>query len=218
MENQLNENYIICEYNINKEKLSESIQLLNSYEEARKDDSFLKGIENEMELKNKCELYLNNKIDFCLKYKFSSEGKYVIKLIFKEPLKNSNYLFYKCYYISSLDLSKFNVNNIINMSGMFFNCSFLISLNLSNFNTVNVKDMSYMFRDCSSLNSLDVSYLNTINVKDMSNMFENCYSLISLDLSNFNTINVLSMTDMFSYCYSLKSLNLSNFNTIMFVI
>ena len=44
MESQLNENYVIIEYNINKEKLNELIQLLNCYEEARKDDSFLKGI------------------------------------------------------------------------------------------------------------------------------------------------------------------------------
>ena len=208
-------NLIICEIEIKKDKVNEFIQILNCYDETKKDDHFLIGVENEKEIKDKCELFLdNNQIDFCFKYKFLSEGKYKIQIIFDQPLKNSNYLFYKCFLINSLDLSNFISNDILNMNGMFFNCSYLTSLNLTNFNTSNVKDMSYMFRDCSSLTSLDLLSFNTFNVKDMSNMFENCYSLTSLNLSNFNTSNVISMTDMFSYCYSLTSLNLSNFNTI----
>ena len=68
---------------------------------------------NEEEIKNFYELYFNNKkINFCLKYKFMSEGENIIKIKCKNNLKNMNYLFY--------------------------NCSSLISLNLSNFNTINV--------------------------------------------------------------------------------
>ena len=53
---------------------------------------------------------------------------------------------------------------------MFYYCSSLTSLNLSNFNTNNVIDMSYMFCDCSSLTSLNLFNFNTNNVKDMRSM------------------------------------------------
>ena len=61
-------NYIICEYDIRKDKLNQPIQILNCYEEVKKEDSWLKGITNEKEIKENCELYLNDKkIDFCYK-------------------------------------------------------------------------------------------------------------------------------------------------------
>ena len=54
-------------------------------------------------------------------------------------------MFCNCYYLTSLNLSNFNTNNVKSMNGMFYNCYCLTSLNLSNFNTNNVKDMSCMF-------------------------------------------------------------------------
>ena len=54
---------------------------------------------------------------------------------------------------------------------MFNKCSSLTSLNLSNFNTNNVIDMRYMFYECSSLTSLNLSNFNTNNVIDMREMF-----------------------------------------------
>ena len=45
------------------------------------------------------------------------------------------------------------------MSGMFYYCSSLTSLDLSKFNTDNVKDMSYIFYNCYKLNLLIISNL-----------------------------------------------------------
>ena len=53
------------------------------------------------------------------------------------------------------------------MCAMFFKCYSLTSLNLSNFNTKNVQNMSYMFNECSSLTSLNLSNFNTNNVITM---------------------------------------------------
>ena len=118
-------NEIICEYKIKKKG---NIRILNSYDEVVRNYNDFKGIENEKEIKDKCEIYINeNKIDFC--YKYELEGKNIIKI--------------KC------------INSLNNINFMFFSCSSLTSLNLSNFNTNNVKDMSYMFRNCSSLTSLN---------------------------------------------------------------
>ena len=96
-----------------------------------------KGINNEKEIKENCELYLNeNKIYFCYQYKFVGGGKYTFKIISKRPLININYMFMDCNKLLSIDLSNFNTNNITNMSSMFSGCSSLTSLNLSNFNII----------------------------------------------------------------------------------
>ena len=204
-------NEIICEYNIKKK---DNIQILNSYEEFKRNNKYFegKGIENEKEIKNNCEIYLNeNKRSFC--YKYELEGKNIIKIKCINLLNNTNFMFCDCSSLTSLNLSNFNTNNIKDMNHMFSHCSSLISLNLNNFNTDNVKDMSWMFLNCSSLTSLNLSNFNTNNVNNMSGMFSFCSSLTSLNLSNFYTNNVNNMRNMFNECSSLTSLNLSNFNT-----
>ena len=56
--------------------------------------------------------------------------------------------------VSLPDISKWNTNNIINMSGIFNECSSLLYLpDISKWNTNNATDMSYMFNGCSSLSS-----------------------------------------------------------------
>ena len=212
LENNLIVNQIICEYNIkNKNK---DIQILNCYEEAKKEDpeepfwDEIECVENEKEIKDKSELYLNNqKIQFCFKYKFEIEGKNTINIIFNNLLKNTNFMFYKCSRLTSLNLSNFNAYNFNNISYMFSGCSSLTSLNLSNFNTNNVNNMRRMFSGCSSLTSLSLSNFNTNNVNNMSYMFVGCSSLKSLNLSDFNTKNVKNMSSMFYECSSLTSLN-----------
>ncbi len=210
--NNNNNNYILCEYDIRKK--NESIKIVNSFEEAKRVSLWIKGINNEKEIKDNCEFFLNNnKINFCYHYLFSDIRKNQIKLKFKTPIIITNYMFYNCTSLISLNLSNFNANIVTNMSYMFYNCFSLISLNLSNINTYNVTNMSYMFYNCNSLISLNLSNFNTENINDMSYMFYNCNSLLSLDLSNFNTNNVTNMSYMFNNCSSLNSLNLSNFNT-----
>ena len=88
------------------------------------------GINNEEEIKENNEFYLNNKkIDFFYKYKFPKDGKYKIQIIIKNPLSNTNYMFCWCKKLTSLNLSNFNTNNVEYMSCMFDGCSSLTSLN-----------------------------------------------------------------------------------------
>jgi len=235
-------NDIICEYNINNKN---NVQILNCYEEVKKNNTFLdwniiNDNGNEIEIKENCQIYLNEKpIYFSFKKNFENEGKNIIKIILKNPLTYTNFMFCNCFNLISLDLSNFNTinvkdmsymfyycpsltflnlsnyntNNVSDMSYMFYKCSSLTSLNLSNFKTNKVNNMRYMFSNCSNLTSLDLSNFNTINVKDMSYMFFDCNSLNSLQIKNFNTNNVNNMNNMFSHCCSLTSLNISNFNT-----
>ena len=127
--------------------------------------------------------------------------------------KNTSHMFRDCGELTSIDLSGWNTENVIDMNYMFYNCHYLTSIDLSGWNTENVIDMNYMFYACSSLKTLDVSHFNTSNVTNMNSMFGNCNSLTSLDVSHFNTSNVTNMNCMFGYCNSLTSLDLSHFNT-----
>ena len=102
-----------------------------------------------------------------------------------------------------LDLSSWNVSNVIDMSYMFGYCTKLIELNLSGWNSFNVKDMFGMFCGCTSLTKLDLSGFDTSNVTYMDSMFFRCESLKDIDLSGFDTSNATSMNSMFSSCKSL---------------
>ncbi len=208
-------NNIICEYDIKNQDLNKEIRILNSYEEVcRNAKKNYTGSKNEKELKDKCEIYINEKkINFCYKYKFENKGKYIIKYIFNQPLSSFDRIFCSSSSIISFDFSNYHCNNVINMNFMFYNCSSLNSLNLPSFNTEKVTNMRCMFCYCSSLTCLNLSSFNTKNVTDMYSMFCIGSSLTCLNLSNFNTINVTNMSYMFYNCSSLTSLDLSSFNT-----
>ena len=92
---KIEENYIICEYDIKKEELNKPIQILNClneeskkilderYKEAGIKDYKLEKNDNEINKMN-CELFLNNKkIDFCVKNNFNKVGKYELNILFK---------------------------------------------------------------------------------------------------------------------------------------
>jgi len=120
-----------------------------------------------------------------------------------------SYLFEKCSKLSSLpDISKWNINNITNMKCLFNECSKLSSLpDISKWNTSNVTDMSYLFSKCSELSSFpDISKWNTNNVTSMKCMLNECSKLSSLpDVSKWNTKNVKDMKFIFNESGKLSS-------------
>ena len=122
-------------------------------------------------------------------------------------------MFEACRNLTTLDLSRINTKNVVDMGSMFFECENLMSLNVSNFNTSKVNDMGYMFNGCKALTQLDLSNFYTSKVTNMSYMFEYCIKLIQLDLSNFDTSQVNGMRFMFGYCKALTQLDLSSFDT-----
>ena len=115
-------------------------RIINSFENIKRENPHLKWEnietkENEKDIKD-CEIYINGKkIDFTYDYNFEDEGKYKIRYIFKKMLNSTNFMFYDCISLLSLDLSNFNTKNVTNMHSMFHNCKSLLSLDLSNFNT-----------------------------------------------------------------------------------
>ena len=65
------------------------------------------------------------------------------------------------------------------MSYMFYHCSSLTSLDLSSFDTNKVINMNYMFSNCSSLTNIDMRKA-TFNATSYSFMFSNITSGINI--------------------------------------
>ena len=73
------------------------------------------------------------------------------------------------------------------------------NLDLSKWNTNNVTDISYLFYKCTSLSSLpDISKWKTNNIINVSSLFYKCSSLSFLpDLSKWNTNNIIGISYLF---------------------
>ena len=117
------------------------------------------------------------------------------------------------YQGTSLNLSNFNTENVLNMRSMFYNCNKLTSIDVSRFDTRKVTSMEFMFGNCKKLESLDVTNFDTSSVNSMAFMFNYCYSLTSIDVSRFDTRKVTEMAFMFNGCNNLESLDVSRFDT-----
>ena len=128
-------------------------------------------------------------------------------------LKKMGYMFYSCYALENIDLSKMNTSNVTDMRFMFYNCSSLKTIDLSMFNTKKVNSMAYMFSNCRELKRLDLSNFETPNLRYTNQMFDACQKLEYLDISSFNTSNVFNMKEMFQNCKLLRYLDLSNYRT-----
>ena len=129
-----NNNYIIGEIFIKDEDVNKKIRIINSYEEARRDNNwtieYKKELENEEQIK-KCEIEINNILmPFSYFYEFKRKGKYIIKYKFKNYLTITNYMFCYCVSLTNLNLSNFNTQNVTNMDSMFYDCKSLKTNNI----------------------------------------------------------------------------------------
>ena len=155
-------NFIIGELIINKNNINKYIQIINSFENMKRENKWKDSkddylYQNEKEIKEYIEIKLNGKqIEFTYKYKFIEEGKYIIEYSFKKNLTKTSYMFYNCNSLINLDLSNFNTQDVADMSYMFYWCKSLTNLNLSNFNTQNVINMRFMFFYCNSLKKKNI--------------------------------------------------------------
>ena len=124
-------NYIIAEIEIKEEDINKKIQIINSFEEAKRineweDEKDDYKYENEKEIKENCEIKINNNIiPFSYYYVFKNKGKYKIEYTFKNRLSKTCFMFSDCSSLTNINLSNFNTQNVTNMRCMFYNCSSL---------------------------------------------------------------------------------------------
>lgn len=102
--------------------------------------------------------------------------------------------------ITSVRVKENSVIHLDTCGCMFERFSNCTSIDLTGFDTQSVLDMSVMFENCKSLKTIRFNDLNTESVKSMWGMFAECDSLTTLDLSMLETDNNWEIAAMFADC------------------
>ena len=127
---------------------------------------------------------------------------------------NLSYMFYGCGQLESIDLSNWDVSKNTTFNHFFTDCYKLKDVNFDGWDTSSCEIFAAMFNNCDALEYVDVSSFDTQNAYAFHQMFEYCYNLKKIDgLQNWDTRNIESFYEMFSCCYKLEELDLSSFVT-----
>ena len=106
-------------------------------------------------------------------------------------------MFYNCKSLTSIDISNFNLKNVISIYSIFCNCENLLTINLPNF-TSNANNYSYIFKNCKNLKYLNLSTFSPNEINSIKEMFYGCDSLIYLNLYSFIMNDNTETTNVFN--------------------
>ena len=164
-------NKIIGEFEINKEQVGKSLNLINP---------------NKSNIKDYVEILEDSGKKLLITEKFEKNKKYKITYNFSENFNDFTYLF-QLTEIKSLDLSKLKMGNITSVESMFSECKNLTSIDLSNKKLKKLEYLSRMFFNCLSLKSVNLENFTLMKIEKMDYMFYKCKSLKHINLKNLNT-------------------------------
>ena len=122
---------------------------------------------------------------------------YDLNFIDTSKITDMSNLFMNCEY--DIDVSNWDVSNVINMGCTFYNCNMFTGKGLENWDVSNVKDMSDMFYYCKKFDC-DLSNWDVSNVTDMYSMFTACENFKGKGLENWDVSKVKDMNYMFNGC------------------
>ena len=123
-----------------------------------------------------------------------------IKLTWDYEITTMSKMFQYLAIIESVDLSKFDSSNVIEMESTFKYCLSLKSIDFTNFNTSKVENMNFMFSGCKKLERLNLVSFDISQVTSFEEMFKGCSSLKTLNLEGFSFEPNTSTIDMFKDC------------------
>jgi surface protein len=119
--------------------------------------------------------------------------------------------FQNCESLTSLDVSKWNVQGVENFDAMFSYCYGITNLNISNWNMSNATSIRHTFNSCLNLSYLNVTYWNVSNLVSALGSFRNAEKINNLDVSNWNTISLQNISGMFAFT-NISNLDIRNWN------
>ncbi len=122
-------------------------------------------------------------------------------------------LFHNCIGVTTLDLTTWDMSNVVSVSRLFDNCISLETLDISNWDTINFKEVASVFNKCKSLKAIDVKNWHMENITDAYRMFHECHSVETLDVKNWDISKLQSTHSMFAHCLKLKTIDTSHWNT-----
>ena len=158
----------------------EKIKLLND-KNIKKEAYKIILLENNKKLRN-----LNNIINS--EFTPDVNGDISVNIEFKKSVNNLQSLFENIIQLKRIDLTNFDMSNVINMDSMFEGCTSLEDVILTGVNTENLKSMNYLFKNCKNLKEVDLSPINSENVENMTSIFEGCENINSINISSFPNI------------------------------
>ena len=106
-------------------------------------------------------------------------------------------LFKRCGNLSELDVSDWDVSNVITMKDLFAQCKNIKKISCENWDVSNVVCMSGIFNFCEKLD-VDLSEWDMSNVKYADGMFSACKKFTGKGLENWNVEYLESAVAMFS--------------------
>lgn len=115
-----------------------------------------------------------------------------------------------CISLLDIDVSGWDVRNVLNMNSLFSDCIHLKKLDLSSWDVGNATSFYRMFRNCYSIKNIDLTGWEPKNVTDTREMFYSCHSLEHVDMSGWDVSKVTSSNSMFTYCDVLKKVDSKN--------
>ena len=137
-------------------------------------------------------------VDSTLLYEMINVNKDFETEVVTTNVTNMSYLFFKDrvegQYEFNLDISGWDVSNVINMAWMF-QSQYNFDQDISRWDVRNVEDMSHMFSYNNEFKQ-DIGAWNVNNVTDMSAMFKAARSF-NQDISSWDVSRVTSMGNMF---------------------
>jgi len=130
-------------------------------------------------------------------------------------------MFEGCSSLTALDLSTFDVGQVVSTREMFKNCTSLQTINLifdpddTDGCTDQLTAMDGMFYGCRNLKTVDLQNFQTSGVESMNNLFYDCRYLQTINFgANWDTRAVEDMSYMFYRCYRLEAIDLSLFDNL----
>ncbi|MBT1326628.1 BspA family leucine-rich repeat surface protein [Mycoplasma bovis] len=123
-------------------------------------------------------------------------------------IKSLEYAFLELNSDQVLNLDKWDVSNVINMSSMFFGAS-KFNQDISKWKTENVTNMLSLFSGAEKFNK-PLNLWNVSKVTQMSGMFQDAYEF-NQDLNDWNVSNVRDMEEMFQSARSFNG-KIDNWN------
>ena len=131
-----------------------------------------------------------------------------------EKVKDLSYLFFSCIMLETIKFPTVKLNEVENFQNLFYNCTKLKSIDLSNISLSKAKNLDLMFANCESLLNIIFAKNEEIRTIDsMNGTFSNCYLLNSIDIRHFYIDKDVNLINLFSNCYSLKEIDIFNIET-----
>ena len=151
--------------------------------------------------KDKIDIIIDGK-EYPLESDYNPNKKeFSMKIIFKQPIINFEYMFYNCNLPSNFEeLKNLDISCATNLSYMFYN--FIPDISFAkDWDVSQVENFCCMFARNLNFDLSGLADWNVSNAKDLSGMFSGNYNMKNYyALSNWNVANCIDFSYMFNKC------------------